>query len=504
MDGRWWREAVVYEVYVRSFADSGGDGVGDLPGVRARLPYLRELGVDAVWLTPFYVSPQADHGYDIADHRHVDPLFGTDADFDGLLAEAHSLDLKVVVDIVPNHVSDQHPWFRAAVAAPPGDPARGRFHIGPSPGGWGSIFGGPAWSQLPDGEWYLHLFAPEQPDLNWSHPDVAAELRAVLRHWLDRGVDGIRVDAAGALTKQAGYPPITRTGPHPYSDREDTHAVYRGWRAILDSYDPPRMAVAETYGPPPVASAYVRRDELHQAFTIGLLYTPWSAAAFRRTIDGFLDGARAASGGTALPAWVLGSHDVTRAATRWPDGGAAALALTVLALPGAVYVYQGDELGLPEVDLPDDARRDPTFVRSGGADRGRDGCRVPLPWDGDGPPYGFTTGTPWLPQPTDWADRTVAAQLHTRQSTVDLYRAAIGLRAASWRGTGDEIDWLPSPPGTLAFTRPGAELTCVANLSRRPLRTDRYAGAVVLSSRPLPGPGVLPPGTSTWIRSRAA
>jgi alpha-glucosidase len=368
----WWRDAVLHEVYVRSFADGTGDGVGDLAGVRQRLAYLAELGVDGLWLTPFYVSPMADHGYDVADPRDVDPLFGDLATFDGLLADAHSLGLRVLVDLVPNHSSDRHPWFAAAVAAGPGSPERARYLFrdgvdGGPPNGWQSTFGGPAWTQVPDGQWYLHLFAPEQPDLNWRHPEVRADYERTIRFWLDRGVDGFRIDVAHGLVKDEGLrdnPPVEGepafdASAQPYIwDHDEVHEVYRAWRAITDEYEAadgrPRAFVAEAWVEPQRLARYVRPDELHLAFAFSLLLAPWSAAAWRAEIEEALAGT-AEHGATAT--WVLGNHDVVRPVTRYGGGPAGlararAAALTLLALPGTVFLYQGDELGLPQAEVP--------------------------------------------------------------------------------------------------------------------------------------------------------
>ncbi|MFD9371021.1 alpha-amylase family glycosyl hydrolase [Streptomyces sp. NPDC060020] len=379
--GGWWRDAVIYQVYVRSFADSDGDGVGDLRGVRSRLPHLARLGVDAVWLTPFYVSPQADGGYDVADYRAVDPLFGDLSDADELVRAAHALGLRVIVDVVPNHTSVQHPWFRAALA---GDAeARARYLFRPGrgadgsepPNDWESIFGGPAWTRVADGAWYLHLFAPEQPDLDWDHPEVAAEFASVLRFWLDLGVDGFRVDVAHGMVKAPGLPDIGRgaqatligTEPLPFFDQDGVHEIHRGWRRLLDSYEGDRIGVAEAWAPTSERLAlYVRPDELHQAFNFRFLNCPWDPDAMRTVIDESL----AATTSVGAPTtWVLSNHDVVRHVTRYGGGArglarARAAALLMLALPGSAYLYQGEELGLPEVlDLPDESRRDPAFRR---------------------------------------------------------------------------------------------------------------------------------------------
>lgn len=521
----WWRDAVIYQVYPRSFADADGDGMGDLPGVTARLPYLKKLGVDAVWLSPFYASPQADAGYDVADYRAVDPMFGTLTDADDLVREAHALGLRVIVDLVPNHCSDQHEWFKRALREGPGSPLRERFHFRPGkgadgelpPNDWESIFGGPAWTRTADGEWYLHLFAPEQPDFNWDHPAVHDEFRSVLRFWLDLGVDGFRVDVAHGLVKAEGLPDIGHDGQVkllgsqavPYFDQDGVHAIYRDWRRVLDEYDGERIAVAEAWTPTVERSArYLRPDELHQAFNFEYLTTGWDAAELRAVIDRSL-AAMAAVGAPAT--WVLSNHDVVRHATRLADEGADALrraraaTLLMLALPGSAYLYQGEELGLPEVtDLPDEVRQDPAFFRSAGQDGTRDGCRVPLPWSGERPPFGFGPvegGPSWLPQPAAWKDLTVAAQEGDPSSTLEFYRSALAVRRAHPALTG-EVEWLDAPDGVLAFRRPAPEgfLVCTVNLTGTDVRLPT-PGTLLLSSADVsagPHKTVLPADTTVW------
>ncbi|MEU5240212.1 alpha-amylase family glycosyl hydrolase [Streptomyces lydicus] len=512
----WWRDAVIYQVYVRSFADSDGDGVGDLRGARERLPYLKDLGVDAVWLTPFYASPQADGGYDVADYRAVDPLFGNLQDADDLIRTAHELDLRVIVDIVPNHTSDRHPWFR--------DPelARQRYVFRPGkgedgelpPNDWESVFGGPAWTRTDRGDWYLHLFAPEQPDLDWDNPDVHAEFEAVMRFWLDLGVDGFRVDVAHGMVKASGLPDIGHGQQAklignqvlPFFDQDGVHAIHRTWRRLLDGYGDTHgrqvIGVAEAWAPTAERLAlYVRPDELHQAFNFQFLNAPWQADALRAVIDASL----AATTSVGAPTtWVLSNHDVVRHTTRLGGGLARARAATLLmlALPGSAYLYQGEELGLPEVtDLPDDVRQDPAFFRgsrAGGQDGFRDGCRVPLPWSGEAPPYGFGTGGSWLPQPADWAPLTVEAQTGDPASTLELYRTALGLRRRL-PGLGDGgMSWQPAPDGVLAFTRPG--LLCTVNTLPHDVELPS-PGTPLLSSAPVTVNGsvaVLPGDSCIW------
>ncbi len=531
----WWRDAVIYQVYPRSFADSDGDGVGDLPGVRARLPYLERLGVDAVWLSPFYSSPQADAGYDVADYRRVDPVFGTLEDARGLLEDAHALGLRVIVDLVPNHCSDQHPWFRQALADGPGSAARARFLFRPGqgesgelpPNDWQSVFGGSAWERVTEadgspGEWYLHLFAPEQPDFDWEHPQVREEFRSVLRFWLDLGVDGFRVDVAHGMIKAPGLPDVGgRTEVQlldnqelPFFDQDGVHEIYHDWRAILDSYPGERVGVAEAWTSTVARSArYLRPGELHQAFNFAYLTTGWDAAALRSVISESLEAMAAVD---APATWVLSNHDVVRHTTRLSGGDEAvavprarAATLLMLGLPGSAYVYQGEELGLPEVTaLPDGVRQDPAFFRGDGQAGLRDGCRVPLPWSGEGAPYGFGPdgdGPSWLPQPESWAKLSVAAQSGDPASTLEFYRSALALRRAHPAlGAGGAVTWLEAPEGVLVFRRDaeGGSVVCAVNTGTAdavlPLR-----GELLLASGPLPdgpdaGSVTLPADTAAW------
>jgi len=497
---KWWRNAVIYEVYPRSFADSDGDGEGDLTGVQAHLPYLRDLGVDAIWLTPFYPSPMADGGYDVADYRDVDPRFGTLDSFDEMLAQAHALGIRVIVDIVPNHSSSAHPWFIEALASPPGSPARDRYIFSDTTNDWRSVFGGPAWAQVPDGQHYLHLFDPGQPDFNWRNPQVRAEFESVLRFWLDRGVDGFRIDVAHGLIKAVGLPSLGPDGGTssvvPYQDQDEVHEIYRDWRRILDSYPGDRIAVAEAWVSDPTRlSLYVVADELHQAFNFDFLQAPWDGPALRHTIDRCIAAADAVGAPTT---WVLSNHDVRRQATRLGSlDRARAAILLMLALPGSAYLYQGEELGLPEVlDLPPHARQDPVWKRSGGTELGRDGCRVPMPWSGDAPPFGFSpNGASWLPAPESWATLTAQAQAADPRSTLSLYRDAIRLRRAG-NATGP-LQWLDSAPEVLHFRRPGG-LSCLVNLSGAPLPVPDGAGERVLASAPLVD-GALAVDAAAWF-----
>jgi len=532
----WWRDAVIYQIYPRSFADSDGDGIGDLPGIIARLDHLADLGVDAVWLSPFYPSPQADAGYDVADYRDVDPIFGRLDDADKLITEAHARDLRVIVDLVPNHTSSRHPWFEAALAAPPGSPERARyvFRDGTGdepPNRWQSVFGGPAWTRVADGQWYLHLFDAGQPDLNWDNPEVRAEFESILRFWLDRGVDGFRVDVAHGLVKQADladwHLPVTpltgegteRAARPPMWDQDGVHDIYRRWREILDGYPGDRILVAEAWVQPAERlAAYVRPDEMHQAFNFEYLEAAWTPAAQRSVIARSL----AASAAVGAPTtWVLSNHDVLRHASRLglpvgtprpngigagdpqPDAAlglrrARAATLLMLALPGSAYLYQGEELGLPEhTTLPDEVRQDPTWFRSGGTSVGRDGCRVPIPWEADAPSYGFgPTDRTWLPQPPSFAALAVDRQKGVPGSTYELYVAALRLRREHGLGQGT-LSWVDGPDDVVSFTNGG--VLVLTNFGPAPAPLP--AGAeVLLSSEPLTGTSV-PTDVTVWARA---
>ena len=537
-DAQWWRRAVIYQVYIRSFADGNGDGIGDLAGVRSRLRYLLELGVDAIWFTPWYLSPLADGGYDVADYRAIDPAFGSLAEAERLIAEARDLGIRTIVDIVPNHVSDQHPWFQAALASAPGSPERARFWFRPGrgqdgdemPNEWVSNFSGPTWTrtQNPDGtpgEWYLHLFSAQQPDLNWSHPDVRAEHEAVLRFWFDRGVAGVRIDSAALLVKDPALPEIPANpapGQHPNTDRDELHVIYRGWRAVADSYSDNRILVGEIWLPDIERFAkYLRPDELHTAFNFDFLARPWDAASLKESIDSTL----AAHAPVGAPAtWVLSNHDVTRPVTRYGQEDssfafatkrhgtptdlelgrkrARAAALLCAALPGSLYIYQGEELGLDEVqDLPAHQLQDPMYLRSGGADPGRDGCRVPLPWSGTRPPFGFSpagaTAEPWLRQPGRWTELTVEAEQEDPRSMLSLYRSMLVIRRENTDLVEGNLRWLASADDVLSFAR-GERFVCVTNFSSHPIELPSGC-SLLLASADLTE-GRLPSDASAWLR----
>lgn len=502
----WWRDAVIYQVYPRSFADANGDGLGDLPGIISRLDYLAALGIDAIWVSPFYTSPQHDAGYDVADFRDVDPRFGTLDDADALITGAHKRGLKVLFDIVPNHTSSEHRWWQEVLRDGPGSAAWDRYIIRPSdagpPNNWTSVFHGPAWTKLitadgsDTGYWYLHLFDSTQPDVNWENAEVREEFADILRFWFDRGVDGFRIDVAHGMVKDPALPDVDYakmrqaellgSSPEaPYWDQDGVHDVYREWRRIADSYDPPRIFCGETWAPSPERLAlYQRPDELHTSFNFDYLKAGWDRLAVQRSVANTLT--HHATVG-APPTWVLSNHDVVRHRTRLAPGffpqdrhcrpdetrglaRARALTLFTLALPGSTYLYQGEELGLVEVfDIPDDAREDPAWHRSHGEDLGRDGCRVPLPWSGDVPSYGFNSGVAsWLPQPPTWASLSAQAQEGLGDSTLEFYRAALALRRARALGEAP-LEWWDTDGDLLAFRRAGATpLMCVINFGQTP------------------------------------
>ncbi|WP_433016486.1 glycoside hydrolase family 13 protein [Kribbella sp. CA-294648] len=534
----WWRSAVVYQVYPRSFADADGDGTGDVNGIRARLPYLAELGIDALWISPWYPSPLLDGGYDVSDYRDINPDFGTLADADALITEAHALGLRILIDLVPNHCSWEHPWFKAALEAGKGSPERDLFWFrdgkdgGLPPTNWPAAFGGGAWQQIEDGQWYLHMFDISQPDWNWDNPKVIEEFDAILRFWFDRGIDGFRIDVADSMAKDASLPdvPLHEGEPirdkyvgNPFYDQPGVHDIHQRWRTIADEYadspQGPRVFVAEAWlSPAERLAQYVRPNELHSAFNFDVLRAPWSAKELRQVIDYTTESLWAVG---APATWVLSNHDTIRHRTRYgrdqrdalQGAGvvpvdlalglrrARAAALLELALPGGAYIYQGDELGLPEVeDLPDEVLDDPTWERSGHTVRGRDGCRVPIPWSGSEPPYGFNSGNsqPWLPQPADWAPLTAEAQATEPKSHLALYKAALRIRREHEALGEGRLVWdQDAPEGVLSFSRdPG--FRCVVNLGDDPIDLPEYT-AVLLSSEPLPD-HKLPVDATVWLQ----
>ncbi len=527
----WWKEAVVYQIYPRSFFDSNGDGEGDLNGITAKLDYVKNLGVDAIWLSPFYTSPNKDGGYDVADPRDVDPRFGDLADAKALIARAHELKLRVIADIVPNHFSDQHEWFQAALKSGPGSAERNRFHFydgnpdGTPPNNWISLFGGPSWTQVPDGQFYLHLFDSSQPDLNWDNPEVHADFEKTLRFWLDLGIDGFRIDVAHGLVKEN----IHKNHPNPqglsdalrldvemdteernallvsvpFFDRQGVHEIYRQWRKLFDSYKGREvMAVAEAWvHPPENATRYVRSDELQQVFNFDLLTAPFDGEFLFDVINRSI---QLNSSVGALPTWALSNHDSPRVATRIGDSESRALALFVFALPGSAYVFAGQELGLPDGELQDTDRQDPSFIRSKGRVKGRDGARVPLPWNGDTTPFGFTTGKPWLPLNQSWQKLTVENEKADPQSSLNLFREALALRAEHLVNKGD-VQWLESPlhgakrKDLLVFKR-GA-VTVAMNLSELAQEVSIEGQVIMLSAGSLDsnsGKKLIPARSCIW------
>ncbi|MHA7987612.1 glycoside hydrolase family 13 protein [Rathayibacter sp. CAU 1779] len=553
--GEWWRTAVIYQVYPRSFADSNGDGVGDLPGITAHLPELQDLGVDAIWLSPFMTSPQRDAGYDVADYRDVDSLFGTLDDFDSMLATAHSLGMRVIVDLVPNHTSSDHAWFREALASGKGSEARDHYWFRDGkgengelpPNNWESVFGGPAWTRTTDadgtpGQWYLHLFDTSQPDLNWDNQWVWEQFRGILRFWLDRGVDGFRIDVAHGMVKAEGLPDATpdeaagsmggaggslalepeisdEPPSLPYWAQEGGHDIFRDWHKVLAEYDGDRALCGEAWVDPPAKLArYVRADEMQQTFNFSYLETPWKADALRTVITDSL----AAFNGVGAPStWVLSNHDVVRHATRLGVSGdnpqghglgpksavsidvaaglrrARAATTLMLALPGSAYLYQGEELGLPEVvDLPDSARQDPTWFRTNGERYGRDGCRVPIPWTATGASHGFSdTGASWLPQPSEWATLARDVEDADPESTLSLYKLLLAEREGRGLGAGT-LEWSTAYGADVVAFRNG-NVTVVANLGQTSVPLP--AGEVIVSSAAVDGE--LPVDTAVWVLS---
>lgn len=535
---QWWRHGVVYQIYPRSFMDGDGDGIGDLAGATARLPYLHDLGVDAVWFTPWYLSPQADGGYDVADYRRIDPRFGALADAEKFITQANELGIRTIIDIVPNHVSDQHRWFQAALAAAPGSPERARFWFadGKGPGGdqmptnWLSSFRGHTWTRTTDpdgrpGQWYLHLFTREQPDLNWTNPEVRAEHESILRFWFDRGVAGVRVDSAALIIKDPALPDLPEgsvaPGRHPFLDRDGIHDVYRSWRAVAQSYDPPRILVGEVWLEDPARfAAYLAPDEMNTAFNFDFMARAWDCDQLRASITETL-AAHASIG--APPTWVLSNHDVTRPVTRYgrDDSSfafekkrfgtptdielgtrrARAALLLCAALPGSVYIYQGEELGLPEdEELPREAIEDPMHFRSGGVDPGRDGCRVPLPWtEQSATNFGFSgTDDPdpaWLPQPEWWGQYAVERESADPGSMLSFYREVLALRRTHSDLGRSGFAWSQAGSTCLAFRR-GA-ISCVVNFGPGPVALPE--GDLVLASGPVEG-RMIGPDVAAWLR----
>ena len=544
----WWRDAVTYQIYPRSFADANGDGIGDVEGIRSRLPYLKQLGIDAIWISPWYPSPQHDHGYDVADYMDIEPAYGTLAQAEQLIKETHEHGIKFIVDIVPNHTSSEHKWFQAALKAAPGSQERERFIFRDGkgengelpPNNWEAVFGGPAWERITEadgtpGQWYLHLFAVEQPDLNWENQEVKDHLEDVLKFWLDRGVDGFRIDVAHGMVKEAGLPDIRHdvtaamlgTEHKPFWDQEGVHDIYRSWRKIFDSYPGDRMGVAEAWVFPASRIArYVRPDELQNSFNFEMLTTLWDAKQIKSKIDSSIEALAEVGAPTS---WVFNNHDVVRSIDRLDLGltndgtstftrqgdpakfnvargtlRARSATLMTLALPGGTYLYQGEEIGLPEVrDIPEDRLTDPRWKMSGYVDRGRDGCRVPLPWTADPKGgFGFSTNDSlklhesWLPQSPWMGDFAVDTQDGVEGSTLTMYRTALAIRKTE-AGLGDgPMEWIQTGADVVAFKRPG-NFACFINFGA-PLELPSDS-QILIASGPISG-HTLPTDTAVWVR----
>jgi alpha-glucosidase len=541
----WWRDSVTYQIYIRSFADANGDGKGDVAGIISRLPYLKKLGVDAIWITPWYPSPQKDHGYDVADFMDIEPDYGTLTDAKKLIEQSHKLGIRLLVDIVPNHCSDQHKWFQEALAAKPGSKERDRFIFRDGkgengdtpPNNWQAVFGGSAWQRITDsdgkaGQWYLHLFAVEQPDFNWQNQEVKDYFEQVLKFWLDLGVDGFRIDVAHGMIKADGLPDVPSDPkllegkPMPFWDQDGVHEIYKEWRKILDSYPNDRMAVAEAWVHPATRIArYLRPGELMNSFNFEFLGSKWDVTEIKNNINKSIE----AIGAVGAPSsWVFNNHDVVRSVDRFDlglglSGGttlerqgdvnkfnlkrgqkrARAGALLMLALPGGAYIYQGEELTLPEArDIPEDRLSDPRWKMSDYKDRGRDGCRVPLPWKSNAAgAFGFsdnanlTPADSWLPQSNNWGDYSVQVQDSDPNSSLNLYRKALEIRK-SQSGLGDgPMSWVDAPEYVVAFSRPG-DFYCYLNLGAD-FKLPQGA-KVLVSSSPIEN-SILPTDTAVWF-----
>jgi alpha-glucosidase len=541
---KWWQTAVIYQIYPRSFADGDGDGIGDLRGVESRLESLQALGIDAIWFSPFFKSPQKDAGYDVSDYKSIDPLFGTNEDFDKLLAKAKSLGIRIIVDLVPNHSSDQHELFQKALKAAPGSPERDMYMFRDGkgengelpPNNWESVFGGQAWSRTTEadgslGQWYLHIFDSSQPDFNWENAKVHEFFAGVLRFWLDKGVDGFRIDVAHGLVKAPGLPDITAAqsqtlehdpnNPHPFWGQEGVHDIIRSWRKILDEYDDRAMCAEAWVLPLSRMAKWVRPDEYHQTFNFGYLETPWEKQPLVKVISDSLE----AFGSVGAPStWVLSNHDVIRHVSRFgvekppPQGsgigpgmeqpdeelgqrrGRAATTF-MLGIPGGAYLYQGEELGLPEhTTLEGKYRQDPTFSRTNGERVGRDGCRVPLPWEADGGlSFGFnSTGESWLPAPETYKKYARDVQEGVAGSTLELYKKLIAERKKLALGSG-EFRWAPefSSANSLAYVNNG--VLVLSNFG--PESITAPAGEVLVSTQSsLTAGGQLEANQSAWIK----
>ena len=500
-DVPWWQKGVLYEVYVRSFADSNGDGIGDIPGITSRLDHLRWLGIDGIWLSPITVSPNADWGYDVADFCAVQPELGTLEDLDRLVAEAGAAGIRILLDLVPNHTSIEHRWFDEARSSPRS--ARRNWYVwadaktdGSPPNNWVSSFGGPAWRRdPPGGQYYLHNHLPEQPDLNWWNEEVRAAFDDILRFWLDRGVAGFRIDVCNVIVKDAELrdnPPATveddldvqLLGQRPVynANRPEVHEILRRWRVTADAYDPPRVLLGET----PVALDALGRyygdggDELHLAFNFPFLTAAFEADELRKVVEA----TEAVLPPGAWPAWTGSNHDMSRLASRWAAGDAArtrAALMILLCLRGTPVLYQGDEIGLGDVRVDRCDMRDPLGVRYYPAYVGRDAMRTPLPWR-PGPGRGFTAAdvAPWLPI-GDSETGTVEEQRLRADSVLLFVRDLIGARRRSPDLQVGSYRSLPGPAGVWAWRR-GEETTVVVNLSERSVTCDSVEGVVTVAT----------------------
>jgi oligo-1,6-glucosidase/alpha-glucosidase len=500
----WWERGVVYQIYPRSFADSNGDGVGDLAGIEARIDYLTELGVDAIWLSPIFPSPMADFGYDVADYCDVEALFGTLADFDRLIAKAHAAGLKLLLDFVPNHSSDQHPWFVESRASR--NSAKRDWYIwrdalrdGSPPNNWISDFGGSAWQwDVATGQYYLHAFLKEQPDLNWRNPALRAAMTDVLRFWFDRGVYGFRMDVLWHIVKAQGLPdnpvnPAWREGRNERdrviqlhsTDQPEAHAIAADFRRLADRYGADtgrdRVLIGEIFLPNDRLARWFgtpEQPEVHLPFNFALMENRWRADVLRRIIADY----EASIPAHGWPNWVIGSHDAPRIAGRLGEAQARVAAMLLLTLRGTPTLYQGDELGIGRVEIPPDRVQDPRELRQPGIRLGRDPARTPMAWDGSAH-AGFSTAEPWLPLHADWRTRNVAAQAGDPASMLELHRALLRLRRESEALSIGNLTLVDADEDVLAFERRHADerLLVVLNLGSQP-RGLPAKGTVLLST----------------------
>ncbi len=563
----WWQDALIYQLYIRSFADSNGDGVGDIAGIRSRLGHIASLGVDAIWLNPCYPSPQHDHGYDVANYFDIHGEYGTLEDFDEMLAEAAEHNIKILMDLVPGHCSIDHRWFIAALASPPGSPERARFYFrdgkgengSEPPNNWQSAFGGPAWTRINedenDGQWYMHTFAREQPDLDHTNADVQQLFDDIFTFWFDRGVEGFRVDAVAGVGKHPDLPDQPPVGDdagvldvtwiNPYlAFRPEGHDIWRRFRTSVENYvdaHPERelMMVAEAYAVrrPEIIKAFTEPDQFQQMFSFDLMMTPWEKTSIERAM---LDPIAILRETGVAPAWTLNNHDIQRVVTRlgradahvpesWTNNNlslsradvdlelgerrARAMAALIFALPGSLYLYQGEEIGLPEVfDIPDDRREDPVFDRTNGEEIGRDGCRVPLPWTNDAATsYGFSTPQadgsvdgPWLPQPAGWGERSLDSVEAIENSTLDVYRTLGQMRSAHAVTQPQDAEPVEFGAGLVGVRR--GSLVVIVNSTMAPIELDMTHEALggaelVFTSEPgvATAPGTIPANATIWF-----